>query len=130
MRWKRRKSRLQKAPTAFISEGSALEGKCSFKGTVMLNGQVKGDIHATAALIVGGAALIQAQILAPVVVVYGEVVGAVAATERIELRGRARVVGDLETPLLVIEEGAAFEGRTKPLDAPELWDPSIVSSEL
>jgi len=48
------------------------------------------------------------------VIVEGEVVGSIVAAERIELRAEARVYGDLETAVLVIEEGAVFEGQTRP----------------
>src|SRR5262249_22051248 len=111
MRWKRRNT-VAPHPTAIITEGSELDGKSSFNGTVMLNGRAKGDVHATGTLIVGEAACIQAELRAPVIVIAGQVVGNVAATERVELRSSARVVGDLETPIFVIEAGAVFEGRT------------------
>jgi len=112
MHWKRRKTASPAEPTAIITEGSELDGKSSFTGTVMLNGRAKGDVLATGALIVGETALIEAQLRAPVVVIAGQVVGNVVATERVELRSSARVVGDLETPVFVIEAGAIFEGRT------------------
>src|SRR6267142_1200350 len=40
--------------------------------------------------------------------------GSIIPAERIELRAEARVYGDLETAVLVIEEGAVFEGQTRP----------------
>ena len=89
-----------------------MEGKCSFTGTVMFNGRLKGALEAGGAVIVGSTAVVHAEVRAPVVIIDGTVVGDVAATERIELRARARLVGDLKTPILVIEEGAVFEGRT------------------
>ena len=111
MRWKRREG-VAPDPTAIITEGSELDGKSSFNGTVILNGRAKGDVHATGTLIIGEAAFIQAQLRAPVIVIAGQVVANVAATERVELRRSAHVVGDLETPVFVIEAGAVFEGRT------------------
>ncbi len=45
--WWHRKQRLPIPPrklTAFIGEGSELEGKYTFSGTVMLSGKFKGDI--------------------------------------------------------------------------------------
>jgi cytoskeletal protein CcmA (bactofilin family) len=111
MRWKRREA--VEPPTAIITEGSELEGTSSFNGTVVLNGRAKGDLFATVALIVGETASIEAQLRAPLVVIDGQVVGKVAATERVELRSNAHVVGDVETPVLVINEGAVLDGRTK-----------------
>jgi cytoskeletal protein CcmA (bactofilin family) len=115
MRWHRRNHTAPETSTAFITEGSELEGTCSFNGSVVLSGHVKGEIHATGTLSVGRAGRVEARLHAPIVIIEGEVIGSVVATERIELREHARVRGDLETPALIIEESALFEGQTKPL---------------
>jgi cytoskeletal protein CcmA (bactofilin family) len=99
--------------TSFIDEGAELDGKCSFAGTLILNGKLKGEIESRGTLIVGGNAVVQAGIHASVVTVRGEVIGNIVASERIELAAGARVFGDLETPVLVVEEGALLEGRTR-----------------
>ncbi len=113
MRWNRRATIALDASTAFINEGSEFSGTCSFNGTAVLRGIVKGDIRATATLIVERASRLEARLYAPIVIIEGEVVGRVIATERIELREHARVFGDLETAVLIIEEGAIFEGQTR-----------------
>ncbi len=99
--------------TAFIDEGSEIEGKYTFSGTVMLNGKFTGEIVSTDTLIVGEKGIVNATIRAGVVLISGEVVGNVLASERVDLRGKARVFGDLETPVVVIEEGVLFEGQCK-----------------
>jgi cytoskeletal protein CcmA (bactofilin family) len=115
MLWK--KSR--KAPvkgsdlTAFIDEGSEIEGKYTFSGTAMLNGRFRGEIVSNDTLIIGEKGVVNAAIRAGVVLVSGEVVGNVMASERIELRGSARVFGDVEAPVVVIEEGVLFEGHCR-----------------
>jgi cytoskeletal protein CcmA (bactofilin family) len=114
MRWKRQATIAVDASTAFISEGSEVSGTCSFNGTGVLRGTAKGDIRATAKLIVERASHVEARLYAPIVIIDGEVFGRIVATERIELREHARVFGDLETTVLIIEEGAIFEGQTKP----------------
>jgi len=113
MRWHRQDKTASEGSAAFISEGSELVGTCSFNGSVVVCGRVKGEVHATGTLTVGRTGRVEAQLRAPVVIVEGEVVGRIAAAERIELREHARVRGDLETPALVIEETAVFEGQTK-----------------
>ena len=115
MRWHRRNQTVSETSTAFISEGSELVGTCSFNGSVVINGRVKGEIQATGTLSIGRAGHVEARLHAPIVIIEGEVFGSVVATERIELRQHARVQGDLETPALIIEESAVFEGQTKPL---------------
>ena len=99
--------------TAFIDEGSEIEGKYTFSGTVMLNGRFRGEIVSNDSLIVGEKGVVNASIRAGVVMISGEVVGNVNASERVELRGNARVYGDVEAPVVVIEEGVLFEGHCR-----------------
>jgi cytoskeletal protein CcmA (bactofilin family) len=114
--------------SAFIDEGSEIEGKYTFSGTVMLNGRLNGEIQTADTLIIGEKGVVNANIRAGTVVISGEVVGNVLATERVELRGTARVVGDVEAPVVVVEEGVHFEGHcrmTKGRGAEE--GPTIIS---
>ena len=97
--------------TAFIDEGSEIEGTCTFGGTVMLNGTIRGEMISTGTIIVGEKGAAQANLRAAAIVVSGHVTGDLVATQRIELRGAARVFGDIEAPVVVIEEGVLFEGR-------------------
>src|SRR5437773_2466819 len=99
--------------TAFIDEGSQIEGKYTFDGTVMMNGHFSGEIHTKDTLIVGEKGVVNASIRAGTVVISGEVVGNVLASQRVELRGTARVFGDVEAPVVVVEEGVLFEGHCK-----------------
>jgi cytoskeletal protein CcmA (bactofilin family) len=99
--------------TAFIDEGSEIEGKYTFSGTVMINGKLRGEIETNDTLIVGDKGVVNAAIRAGTVVVSGEVVGNIVATERVELRGTARMFGDVEAPVVVVEEGVLFEGHCR-----------------
>jgi cytoskeletal protein CcmA (bactofilin family) len=99
--------------TAFIDEGSEIEGKYTFQGTVMLNGKFSGEIVTSDSLIIGEKGVVSATVRAGVVLINGEVIGNVFATERVELRGTARVHGDVEAPTIVVEEGVVFEGHFK-----------------
>ncbi len=118
--------------TAFIDEGSEIEGKYTFSGTVMINGRFRGEIVSTDSLIVGEKGVVNASIRAGVLLVSGEVVGNVSASERVELRGNARVYGDVEAPVVVIEEGVLFDGhcrmtKNRPVEAvPTTRDLSVV----
>jgi len=116
--------------TAVIDEGSELEGKYTFSGTVMLNAKFQGEIVSTDTLIIGEKGVVNASIRAGSVVISGQVVGNIQATERVELKRTARVFGDLETPVVVIEEGVLFDGhcrmtKTEPAEATR--DLSVVS---
>lgn len=113
MRWHRRGPGASGDLQAFIDEGSEIEGRYAFRGTVLLNGTFTGEIRSGDTLIVGDKGVVRATVHAGTVIVSGEVVGTVVATERIELRGRARVSGELEAPVVVMEEGVLFEGQCR-----------------
>ena len=114
MRWRKSKPASRSSDlTAFIDEGSEIEGKYTFQGTVMLNGKFSGEIASSDSLIIGEKGSVNASVRAGVVLINGEVIGNVFATERVELRGAARVYGDVEAPVIVVEEGVLFEGHCK-----------------
>jgi cytoskeletal protein CcmA (bactofilin family) len=99
--------------TAFIDEDSEIEGRYTFKGTLMLNGHFKGNISSTDTLIIGEKGSVTGDIRAGQVLISGEVVGSVFCTERVELKRTARVFADVEAPLVVVEEGVLFEGHCR-----------------
>jgi len=98
---------------AFIDEGSEIEGRYTFSGTVMLNGRFKGEISTTDTLIIGDKGVMNGDVRAGQVLISGEVVGNVSAAERVELKRTARVFGDVEAPVVVVEEGVLFEGHCR-----------------
>ena len=99
--------------TTLIDEGSEIEGKFNFNGTVMVNGKLRGEIVANDSLVVGDKGVVNATIRAGSVQILGEVVGDVNATERVELCATSRVYGDVDSPIVVIEEGALFQGNCR-----------------
>jgi cytoskeletal protein CcmA (bactofilin family) len=94
----------------YLDRDSKVEGKLNFKGSVRIDGQIDGEILAKD-LIIGESALVTAQIKAASVIVAGTIKGDIIASESIEIRASARISGKLTSPILVIHEGAAFEGH-------------------
>lgn len=108
--------------TTHIEEGSEIDGKFTFSGTVVFNGRLRGEIASNDTLIIGEKGIVNANIRAGVVQIAGEVVGDVVASERVELKAKCRVYGDVSAPVVIIAEGALFEGQCrmtkgKPADA-------------
>ncbi len=99
--------------SAFLDEGSEIEGKYTFTGTVLLNGKFQGEIASPDTLIIGERGVVNATVRAGTLLVNGELVGNVYASERVEMTGKARVFGDLESPVIVLEEGVMFEGHCR-----------------
>jgi cytoskeletal protein CcmA (bactofilin family) len=133
--WSRSEKGTPRGISAFIDEGSEIEGRYTFTGTVLLNGRFKGEIESADTLVIGEKAAVNATIRVGVVVVRGEVVGGLLATERVEMKRNARVFAEVQAPVVVIEEGAVFEGhcrmtgeRSAQLLGPALEAPAAVVS--
>src|SRR3954471_12738765 len=99
--------------TTHINDGTEIEGKITFTGTVLLNGRVRGEITSNDVLVVGEKGAVNASIRAGVVEISGEVVGNISASDRIELRANCRVYGDIDAPVVIIDEGALLEGQCR-----------------
>ncbi len=99
------------AVQAHLGKGSRVEGKLNFEGSVKIDGFIDGEIQAQQAVIIGEAAVINAQINAETIVIKGKVTGDVTARRQVELRGPAKLTGNITTPSLVIHEGVLFEGH-------------------
>ena len=97
--------------TTYIEEGSEIDGKMTFTGTVVLNGRLRGEIVSNDNLVIGEKGVVNANIRAGVVQISGEVVGNVIASDRVELKEKCRVYGDVSAPVVIIAEGALFEGQ-------------------
>jgi cytoskeletal protein CcmA (bactofilin family) len=96
---------------AYLDKGSKISGKLFFEGPVRIDGQVDGEISANDAVMIGESAVVTAQVKAASVVIAGKVSGDIIASKRVEIRPTARVFGNLTTPVLVVHDGALFEGH-------------------
>ena len=100
-----------------VSSGSAFDrgtkvtGKVSFDGPARIDGEIEGEVNAKDSLTIGESGVITAQIRAASVTVAGKVSGDINASHRIEIRSSAKVIGNLAAPVLVVHEGASFEGH-------------------
>jgi len=96
---------------AYLDRGARVSGKLFFETAARIDGQVDGEISAKDSLTIGETATVTAQINAASVIVSGKVSGDITATQRIEIRPSAKVLGNLSSPILIIHEGAQFEGH-------------------
>ncbi len=98
-------------PTVYIDPGAELTGTLRSKGTVRIDGRVRGEIHCDQGVIIGVGGQVHASIEAETALIAGLVEGNIVARHKITLSKTARVKGDLSTPGIVIEEGAKLRGR-------------------
>ena len=96
---------------AQLGQGSRIEGRLEFEGSVRIDGQVEGEIHSQDTVVIGETAVVNAQIQANSIVILGRVNGDLNARKRVELKAPANLVGNINTPSLVINEGVVFEGH-------------------
>ena len=98
---------------AFSSLGKGIEvtGDIVFADRLRVEGQVAGKVLSeSGTLIVEATGRIKAQVDVDVCIIQGTLEGNVNAKSRIEVHKSSRVSGDLTTPVLLIEEGAVFNG--------------------
>lgn len=96
---------------ACLDRGSKITGKVVFEGPARIDGEVDGEISGKGSVDISESAVVTAQIRAASVSVAGKVSGDIVATQRIEIRPNAKVSGNLTAPVLVVHEGALFEGH-------------------
>jgi cytoskeletal protein CcmA (bactofilin family) len=96
---------------AFLGKGTTFEGKMTFEGMFRLDGNFAGEIFAGDSLIIGETGEVNAQINVNSLIVNGKLTGSVTAGTRVEIYPPGKVFGDIKTPILVISEGAIFEGN-------------------
>jgi cytoskeletal protein CcmA (bactofilin family) len=96
-----------------LGPDAEVTGKLSFATPTRIEGKLKGELRATALVVIGPQAVVQANVQAEKLVVLGEVRGQVQNASRIEICSGGRLYGDIETRCLVVEDGGTFEGRSK-----------------
>jgi cytoskeletal protein CcmA (bactofilin family) len=98
---------------AFMGAETFFEGKLTYTGAVRLDGRFKGVIRSDDTLIVGDTGRIEGEIHVGITIIQGEVVGNVYGKERVELHHPGRMIGNITAPVVIMDEGAVFEGNCK-----------------
>jgi len=96
--------------SGFLDIGTDFNGELAFQDTLRIDGKFEGTIRDGRLLIIGESADVNADIHVATVSVSGRLRGNVHAKERVELHASARCQCNLDTRVLVVEEGAMFEG--------------------
>ncbi len=97
--------------SGFLDRDTAFKGDLRFEETLRIDGKFEGTIRSGKNLVVGETADVNADIEVTSLYVSGKLSGSARISGRIELTSTARVQSDLVTSILVVEEGAVFEGR-------------------
>ncbi len=97
----------------FMGKGVEIKGDLHFEGTGRIDGKITGKISVKGSLTLGRGAEISSEIDADIVIVGGTVKGKIVAHQKIQLLKTSTVNCDLTTPILIVEDGAQFNGSAK-----------------
>jgi cytoskeletal protein CcmA (bactofilin family) len=102
------------ADLGLISQGIEVSGEVVFTGRLNVEGKITGKLVSdNGVLIVEETGHVQAQVDVGVCVIRGSLQGDLTAKSRAEIHRTGRVEGDVVTPVLLVEEGAVFNGAVK-----------------
>lgn len=107
---------------SIISADVKMTGKIVSLGELDINGQIDGDVRASA-LTVGETGAVKGEVIAESVVVRGTVEGRIRA-RKVQLCTGAKVRGDIFHASLAIEPNAIFEGAVKHAQDPMAEQPA------
>lgn len=102
----------QGSEVTIVGKGAKLEGTVVSAGSLRIDGQVKGQIHADGDVMLAPQSQVEADIRAQNVVVAGRFKGSILVKGRAEIGRGGRVDGNITSKTLVIEEGAIFQGQS------------------
>lgn len=98
----------------WIGRGIEVKGDIAFADRLQVDGKTNGKLTSdSGTLIIGESGQVEAQIDVGVCVVHGSVHGNLIARSKLEIRKTGRVHGDVVTPVLLVEEGAVFNGAIR-----------------
>jgi len=106
-----------------IGEGTIIRGELLFTDGLRIDGEVQGDVIASAQehsiLVISEKARVIGKVKAGHVIINGHVTGPVQSTELLELQPKAVIVGDVKYESLEMHQGATIDGELHPLKAEE-----------
>jgi cytoskeletal protein CcmA (bactofilin family) len=105
-----------------VAHGTRIEGNVFFVSGICIQGEVQGDITASATesslLVISETSKVNGTVRAAHVIVNGHVTGTVHATELLELQSKARITGNVHYKALEMHQGAVIAGEMCPAAEP------------
>ena len=112
-----------------VGPETIFKGTFTSKNSVRIDGEVHGNVNCEDGVVVGAKGLVRGNITARSIVVGGRVKGNVTASMRLEMEKGAFIEGDLSTPILLVDEGASFDGNCHMEEAGNVVELSRASRE-
>lgn len=95
-----------------IGVGTYVEGTVETKGSLRIDGRVKGAVKTGETLTIGGKGEVSGEIQARMAIVGGKIEGDIRVDEKLVLESNSILIGNLKAKKLVIDEGALFQGKS------------------
>ncbi|SCY04633.1 bactofilin family protein [Alkaliphilus peptidifermentans] len=102
--------------TTLIGADCVFEGRLNTKGTIRIEGELKGDINLEGNLYIGETGRLIGNVNGSNVFVAGEVHGNVYATGQLRVAAKGKLYGDVNVKSFVLDENAIFDGNCKMLN--------------
>ena len=103
---------------SLVALGTKIEGNLHFAEGLRIDGEIVGDIRASAGqssiLVISETARIEGTVYADHVIINGQVVGPVHAGELLELQPKAQITGNVHYKALEMHQGATIAGQMVP----------------
>lgn len=97
--------------STLVGKGTTIEGNIETTGNLRIEGKVHGNVISKSKVALGPVSTVTGDIIALNADIEGEVKGSLEVGELLTLKSTAVVDGDIQTSKLVVESGAAFNGR-------------------
>ena len=94
-----------------IGAGITIEGEVTSDDDVVVQGTLRGKLHAKEGVTVDAGAIVEADVSAGPIRVAGQVTGNLTSSDRVDLENGARVVGNVKATRITIADGAQFKGN-------------------
>ena len=118
----RKADRRTKTVESIIGHDACLEGTLSSKGTLRIDGRVKGAVLCEGMVVIGSEGYVEGEITSYDVFIAGEFRGNVTAKNRLEIAENGKVYGDITTAKIVIDPGGLFEGSCRMISEKDTAD--------
>ena len=94
-----------------VGESTKLDGDITSKGSIRIDGSVKGNIESSNLVIIGEKGKINGNITADKGIIGGNIKGNISISDYLELNPTAKIKGDISAKVLQVDKGAEFNGN-------------------
>jgi cytoskeletal protein CcmA (bactofilin family) len=103
----------QPTPTSLVSRSVSIEGDIQGAENAQIEGHIKGSIRLDGDIIIGSAAVVEADVEGNNIIIKGTVIGNVTAREHLEIQSTGKMNGDITARSIDFKDGSSFEGRSQ-----------------